>query len=121
MNGNRLAPALLAVLCLMGCSGKWHASVEPGMAGRSDTQGLRVALSSSLGDRFEASLVGRCIEVEIDQNPKLKNQIAIKVIDGNGNVIGEASTHDLANRPLTIVLDGGGQVLVTPDRSCKRS
>ena len=118
MSGYRLASALLALLCVTGCSGKWRASVELSLAERTDTQPLQITLSSSKGARFDSRLGDRCIDVDIDQSPKRENRIAIKVTDGSGRVLGEALTHDLANRPLTIVLDGGGQVVVTPNKFC---
>jgi hypothetical protein len=115
-----LAFELVAALCIAGCSSQWHASMELRQA-PSAPQPLQVKLTSALGDEQDSSLADRCVQVNIHQSPKLPNRITITVADRNGKMLGQAQTNDLANRPFTIVLEGGGQILITPGRRCERN
>lgn len=104
---------------LAGCSSHWRASIELRQV-PVEMQPLQVKLKSELGDELNSSVAGGCVEVSIWQSSKLSNHIAVTVADRDGKVLGRAQTNDLANRPFTIALDGGGQVQITPGKRCER-
>lgn len=118
--GGRLRFGLVAALSIGGCSSQWRASMELRQAPAA-AQPLQVKLRSTLGDAQDTSLADRCVEVTIYQSPKLPNRINITVADRSGKMLGQAQTNDLANRPFTIALDGGGEILITPGRRCERN